>query len=198
MSKTALLIIDMQKDFTLPTGRVFRQTTADIMEPLLENMVKFREKGVEIFIVYTAHDKDEYYANPELSRMFDKDGKKISLVQGSGGDEIDDRIMALYDPQQDTVWRKYAPSAFFKTNLDEVLREKGIENVLVCGVKTNVCVRATCVDSNCHGFRTFVITDMTATNTKELNEFHFKEFSKYFAKAIDSQEVLRRLDEGRF
>ena len=77
-----------------------------------------------------------------------------------------------------------------------MLHERGIENVLVSGVKTNVCCRATATDAYSYGFRTFMVSDMLATNTAELSQFHLDEMTKYMAKAIDSDEVFRRLDAG--
>ena len=90
------------------------------------------------------------------------------------------------------------PSAFFGTDLAKILRERGVENVLVCGVKTNVCCRATATDASAYRFRTYMISDMLGTNTKEINDFHLAEMTKYFAKAISSDEVCERLKNGAF
>ena len=71
-----------------------------------------------------------------------------------------------------------------------------MENVLVCGVKTNVCCRATVNDAYSHGFRTFIISDMTATNTPELNAFFVEDMAKYFASAVTSEQVFQMLENG--
>lgn len=196
MPKTAVLVIDMQKDFTRPEGKFFYpETTGEMMKTFPQKIDRLRELGALIVIVYTAHPQDEQEVNPELTRMF-RDGKKASLVDGSFGAELDENIP--YDPQKDLLFRKYVPSAFFKTDLDRILRERGVENVLVCGVKTNVCCRATATDASAHRFRTYMIADMLGTNTKEINDFHLAEMTKYFAKAISSDEVFERLKNGVF
>ena len=189
MPKTAVLVIDMQKDFTRP------ETTGEMMKTFPEKLNKMRDLGALVVIVYTAHPADEKEVNPELTRMF-RDGKKASLVEGSAGAELEERIP--YDPERDIMFRKFVPSAFFGTNLAEILRERGVENVLVCGVKTNVCCRATATDASAYRFRTYMISDMLGTNTKELNDFHLAEMTKYFAKAISSDEVCERLKNGVF
>lgn len=195
MAKTAILVIDMQKDFTVPEGRFFYpETTGVMMETFLCKLDKIRDLGAKVFIVYTAHPEGEKEVNPELTRMY-KNGKKASLVEGSKGAKLDERIV-VHDG--DVLFRKSSPSAFFKTNLDEVLRGMGIENVLVCGVKTNVCCRATATDASQYKYRTYMISDMLGTNTKEINDFHLAEMTKYFAAAIDSKEVMKRLKEGIF
>ncbi|MBR2806875.1 MAG: cysteine hydrolase [Oscillospiraceae bacterium] len=196
MSKTAVLVVDMQKQFTEEGRRFFYpETTGVMMETFADKINRMRELGALIVVIYTKHDPDEKEVNPELTRMF-VNGKKVALVDGSEDSELDDRIP--YDPEKDILWRKYVPSAFFGTDLDRVLRERGIENVLVCGVKTNVCCRATATDAYSHKFRTYMISDMLGTNTREINEFHLAEMTKYFAKAIDSDEVIRRLESGEF
>ena len=143
MPKTAVLVIDMQKDFTRPEGRFYYpETTGEMMKTFPEKLNKMRDLGALVVIVYTAHPADEKEVNPELTRMF-RDGKKASLVEGSAGAELEERIP--YDPERDIMFRKFVPSAFFGTNLAEILRERGVENVLVCGVKTNVCCRDRCI-----------------------------------------------------
>ncbi len=196
MYKTAVLVIDMQKDFTVPDGRFYYpETTGIMMKTFPDKIDRMRELGALIVIVYTAHASDEEEINPELTRMF-KDGKKASLVEGTKGAELDERIP--YRKDRDILWRKYVPSAFFGTDLDKVLREQGVENVLVCGVKTNVCCRATATDAYSHRFRTYMISDMLGTNTPEINVFHLEEMTKYFARSITSEEVMERLEKGEF
>jgi len=195
MPKTAVLVIDMQKDFTLPEGKFYYpETTGVMMETFVPKLDRMRDLGALIVIVYTAHPADSEEVNPELTRMF-KDGKKAALVEGSEGSKLDDRLIVH---PEDILFRKNVPSAFFQTDLDKVLRDRGIENVLVCGVKTNVCCRATATDASSYRFKTFMISDMLGTNTIEINDFHLAEMTKYFAKAIDSDEVYRRLEEGIF
>lgn len=196
MYKTAVLVIDMQKDFTEPEGKFYYpETTGVMMETFPDKINRMRELGALIVVVYTAHPENEEEVNPELTRMF-RNGKKASLVEGTKGAQLDERIP--YKEDTDLLWRKYVPSAFFGTDLERVLREKGVENVLICGVKTNVCCRATATDAYSYRFRTYMISDMLGTNTPELNTFHLQEMTKYFASAITSDEVLTRLKTGQF
>ena len=76
MPKTAVLVIDMQKDFTRPEGRFYYpETTGEMMKTFPEKLNKMRDLGALVVIVYTAHPADERRSNPELTRMF-RDGKK--------------------------------------------------------------------------------------------------------------------------
>lgn len=77
MYKTAVLVIDMQKDFTVPDGRFYYpETTGIMMKTFPDKIDRMRELGALIVIVYTAHASDEEEINPELTRMF-KDGKRL-------------------------------------------------------------------------------------------------------------------------
>lgn len=115
MPKTAVLVIDMQKDFTRPEGRFYYpETTGEMMKTFPEKLNKMRDLGALVVIVYTAHPADEKEVNPELTRMF-RDGKKASLVEGSAGAELEERIP--YDPERDIMFRKFVPSAFLERTL---------------------------------------------------------------------------------
>ncbi len=194
--RSALLVIDLQNDFTKPWGSVYREPTGEMMERVSVNIDRMREKGVLIVVVYSGGPAEVRRSDGGLgpSRLFRDDGVRRCLIEGTPGFDIDERIHI--DRERDIVWHKSAASAFFKNDLDERLRAMGVENVLVCGVKTNVCCRATVNDSFSHGFRTFIISDMTATNTPELNAFFVEDMSKYFACAVTSDEVFRLLDAG--
>ena len=61
-----------------------------------------------------------------------------------------------------------------------------------------MCCRQTAIDSASHGFKTYIVRDMTSTNNNEIKEYHLAEMDKYFAKVLDSSEVLERLKDHRF
>ncbi|MGN1027842.1 MAG: cysteine hydrolase family protein [Faecousia sp.] len=190
-TKTALLVVDMQNDFTKPGARAYYATTEKLMETFPEKINRMRQKGVQIVIIYSLVP-DDHKPNPELTRITKS---TRTLVEGTYGAEIDERIP--YDPDKDWKMQKFAASAFLYTGLAERLKEAGIENVLVSGVKTNVCCRHTTVDSASYGFRTFLVDDMLATNTQELHAFHLREMGHQYATVVTSEEVLRMLDEGK-
>ena len=192
--KTALLVVDLQKLLTLPGGDNYYETASEMMPRTAERIDQFREHGALIVHIYTKYSTasgvtaSAKSVNPEMA------GRIIKMPPD--GLEIDDRIHIV--PDQDIVLRKYSYSAFLKTDLTQILQQFGVENVLVCGIKTNVCCRQTAIDSTSHGFRTYMIRDMVCTNTEEISAYHLDEIDQYFAKVIDSGEVLRRLECGEF
>ena len=190
-TKTALLVVDMQNDFTKPGARAYYPTTEKLMEHFEQRVNTLRDKGVQIVIIYSLVPA-EHKPDPELTRITKS---TRTLVEGTYGAEIDERIP--YDPQRDWKMRKFAASSFLHTDLAQRLKDAGIENVLISGVKTNVCCRATVNDAYSHGFTTFAVSDLLATNTPELNAFFVEDMAKYFATAVTSQEAIRLLEEGK-
>ena len=189
-TKTALLVVDMQNDFTKPGARAYYPTTEVLMEGFGDKINRMRNLGVQIVIIYSIVPAD-HRPNPELTRIT-KDTR--TLVEGTYGAELDERIPC--DAGRDWKMQKFAASAFLHTDLARRLRDNGIENVLVCGVKTNVCCRATTVDSASYGFRTFMVSDMLATNTEELHHFHLEEMGHQYCTVVDSGAVCKMLEEG--
>lgn len=190
-NKTALLVVDMQNDFTKPGARAYYHTTEIMLRDFDEKINRMRDAGVLIVIIYSLVP-DKHKLNPELTRITKS---TRTLVEGTYGAELDERIP--YDPEKDWKMQKFAASSFLHTDLAERLRERGIENVLISGVKTNVCCRATTVDSASYGFRTYMVKDMLGTNTEELNQFHLEEMHHQYCTAVTSDEVMELLQEGK-
>lgn len=87
--------------------------------------------------------------------------------------------------------RRY--SGFYATDLDLVLREQGITRVIVAGVKTNVCIRATVQDAFAGGFDVFVPREATNSNRPHLAEASLEDIERYFGSVgtlAEAQEML--------
>lgn len=90
--------------------------------------------------------------------LFYNKSKSLS-VWLEGSDRGLDRWLPGLEPDEtlgDVVIVKKYPSAFFETNLKHILRDRNIDTLVICGVSTSGCVRATALDSMCSGFRPMV------------------------------------------
>lgn len=193
--KTAVLIVDLQNSLTREGGSNYYPTAAEMMPRVCTQLAKMRETGAQLVYIWTKAGASSgltcraHYYNPELSgRLMPESDEKAM--------ELDDRLPI--DPEQDIILRKFTYSAFWGTPLLRLLEQRGIENVLICGIKTNVCCRQTMLDAVSHGFRTYMLRDMTSTNNEEIKAYHLAEMDKYFAKVLDSDEAIRRLNAGEF
>ena len=89
------------------------------------------------------------------------------LIRGEPGHDI---IPALYPVAGEPVIDKPGKGAFYATDLDAMLRNRGIENLLVCGVTTEVCVHTTVREANDRGYRCIVPADCCASYFPEFHE----------------------------
>lgn len=189
MDKTALLVVDLVNDFTQSNGKIYYETTGEMMPRVAQLIEQLRARGVLIV-----------YIQQIMSRQAEQQAKHAELsmrsccVEGSGGEDIDARLRVA---SADIVVQKRKMSGFFKTPLEEILNDRGIKNVVVIGTKTNCCVRATANDAAMRDFKTFVVSDCVSTNTDQLNEFHLGDIGKYIAIVLDSEELLQRIDSDK-
>src|SRR5712671_3811620 len=204
-STTALVIIDMQRDFMEPGG--FGETLgndvsqlARAVEPVAAVLNVAREAGILV-----VHTRDDHL--PELSdappakiqrgapslRIGDPGPLGRILIRGEAGHDI---IPALYPLDSEIVIDKPGKGAFYATELDDVLQKYGIENLLVCGVTTEVCVNTTVREANDRGYRCVVLADGCASYFPEFHEMGLRMIKAQggiFGWVSDSAEVLKAL-----
>ena len=188
MNRIALLVVDLVNDFTQPTGIHHYGTTAEMMPRICDMIPRLRAKGVLIVYIQQVSAKDRFI-NPELKT-------RLSCVEGSGGELLDPRLPV--DAGRDIIVRKSRFSAFFRTDLERILMERGIEKVVVIGTKTNCCVRATATDACMRDYHTYLVSDCVSSNTAEISKAHLEDMAKYVAKVIDHRELLAMVESGAF
>ena len=187
MYKTALLIVDMVKDFTDPEGLVFYPQTREILPRIKRVLDKCREK--DVLVVFLQHCNRKGKFDRKAASM------RPNCIEGSGGEEIDP--MLPVQEETDYVIKKRRYSGFFGTDLDLVLRENGVKNVIVVGTKTNCCIRATITDAFYLDYDGYVVSDCVATNSETVNQVHLEDISKYLGTVVDTEELFGLLDSGK-
>lgn len=182
--KTALLVVDMVKDFTDPDGLVFYPQNREVLPVIAKLVDYFHETDRTVIFMRHSYRKDKYDRNLVTMRP--------NCIEGTGGDEID-AMLTVLDKDYQIKKRRY--SAFFGTDLDLVLRENKIERVVIVGTKTNCCIRASVTDAYYLDYRVVVASDCVATNSEVVNQVHLEDISKYFGKVMTSDELIDLLDE---
>jgi len=204
-SATALLIIDMQRDFMEPGG--FGETLgndvsqlARAVKPIAAVLEAARDIGLLVVHTREGHLPDLSDAPaakiargaPSL-RIGDPGPMGRILIRGEAGHDI---IPALYPLDSEIVLDKPGKGAFYATELDDVLRKYGIENLLVCGVTTEVCVNTTVREANDRGYRCVVLSDGCASYFAEFHEIGLKMIKAQggiFGWVSDSAAVLKAM-----
>ena len=185
VSKTALIVVDMVKDFTTPEGLVFYPMNREILPAIVQVVNCCHERGALVIFMQHCYRRDKYDRNLETMRP--------NCIEGSGGELLDPLLPV--DEKRDYIIKKRRYSAFYGTDLDLVLREHGIESVVVVGTKTNCCIRATVQDAYFNNYLPVVLSDCVGTNSDQVNQVHLEDMDKYFGTVMTSQQFFDRLKE---
>ena len=91
---------------------------------------------------------------------------------------------------EDTLILKPRYSAFFATELDMILRRRGIRRLVLAGTTTPNCIRTTCYDALSLDYDVVVLTDCTSSNSEEIQESNLRDMENAGAKLMSSQEFI--------
>ncbi|CAL5022636.1 unnamed protein product [Urochloa decumbens] len=166
-SDTAMLVIDMQKEFVDPAmNSLTFLAGGEVILPAVTQAVKLaRERG--IFVVWVVREHDPAGRDVELFRRRFYSGGKGPAMKGCKGAELADGL-AIKEEDYKLVKTRF--SSFFATNLDYVLKTSGIKNLVVVGVQTPNCVRQTVFDAVALDYeKVTVIVDATAAANPEIH-----------------------------
>ena len=205
-AKTALVIIDMQRDFLEPGG--FGETLgndvsqlARAVKPCGDVLAASRKAGLLVIHTREGHLPDLSDAPPAKIergapslRIGDPGPMGRILIRGEAGHDI---VPPLYPIKGEIVIDKPGKGAFYATLLGDVLEEHGIENLLVCGVTTEVCVNTTVREANDRGYRCVVLADCCASYFPEFHEMGLRMIKAQggiFGWFSSSTEVLTALN----
>lgn len=176
LDRTALLIIDMQKDFVAPGG--FGEFLGNDVEPLQETVAPIesllsaaRDCGLTVIHTREGHDPNLADCPPTKQNrgqlevgIGDTGPLGRVLVRGEEGHGIVDDLQPL---PEETVIDKPGKGSFYSTDLDLRLRNNDIENLIVTGVTTEVCVHSTVREANDRGYECLVVEDCVGSYFEE-------------------------------
>jgi len=205
VDRTAVVMIDMQRDFLEPGG--FGETLGNdvsllgaAVKPCAALLDAARAKGMLIVHTREGHRPDLSDAprakvergDPRL-RIGAVGPMGRILVRGEAGHDI---IPDLYPKPGEVVVDKPGKGAFYATDLQAILHKHGAENLIVCGVTTEVCVHTTVREANDRGYRCIVPGDCCGSYFPEFHEMGLRMIKAQggiFGWVSDSARVIKAL-----
>jgi nicotinamidase-related amidase len=185
MTRTALLLVDLQNEFMHPDGALagdFPARSAPLLEAVRQLVAWAHAQQWPVIWLRLAFRPGHFDAvRDSMSR------RRGTLVDGSWGAELLDGLGRDGD---DIVITKKRPSGFFDTDLRIVLRGLAIERLVVGGVSTNWAVESTVRDGHSHDLEMVVVRDAVGTPYEDLHESSLRSMASVFATIRSLEEVL--------
>ncbi len=187
--RPAIVVIDLQKGFTLPSAPAGGDMTATV-EAVNKLTEAGREKNLRVYYTRVGYSRDGI----DLGAW----GLKAPILKQFLRDhwfyEMDDRLKIK---EHDVVMEKHWPSGFFGTDFLQMLIKTHTDTLIVTGCTTAGCVYATTVDSCSYGFRTIVPSDGVTDRAQETHNMFLWNMNQKYADVMTTDEVIaeiRKLD----
>jgi biuret amidohydrolase len=205
VERTAVVVIDMQRDFLEPGG--FGETLGNdvsllqaVVAPIATLLEVARARRMLIIHTREGHRPDLSDA-PRAKVERGAPSMRIGapgpmgriLIRGEAGHDI---VPALYPRAGEPVVDKPGKGAFYATDLHSILQNRAIDTLIVCGVTTEVCVHTTVREANDRGYRCIVPSDCCGSYFPEFHEAGLRMIKAQggiFGWVSDSERVMAAL-----
>ena len=162
------------------------------VEEALESALRVRDaaRSVGLPIVYT---NVVYHTGGADGGVFFR--KAPVLKNFIVGNPMGNWAEGLSPAADEIVVAKQYPSAFFGTSLAPTLHTMNIDSLIITGLTTSGCVRATCVDAMCHGFAPIVVADACGDRHEAPHEANLFDMNAKYGDVVSESEVVAYLSE---
>ncbi|MBV8795063.1 MAG: cysteine hydrolase [Hyphomicrobiales bacterium] len=197
---TAVVLIEYQNDFTTEGGTL-HQAVKPVMDKtnMLANTVetvrKARELGATIVYAPITFTEDYRELNPSPYGILKGVVDSKSFRQGTWGAQIVDALKP--EPGDIVIEGKRGLCGFATTNLDFILRSRGISTIALGGFLTNCCVESTMRTGYEKGYDVVTLKDCTATVSEEEQKLAVEKNYPMFSKPMTHDEFLSSLKSGK-
>ena len=182
----ALLMIDFVEAYFDPDCDLF----ADV-DDALQSALRVREAAHKVGIPVILTNVVYQDGGLDGGRFFEKVRPLRNFLRGN---PMGDWPRGLTPTENELVMSKQYPSAFFSTSLASTLTAMGVDNVILTGLTTSGCVRASCVDSMSHGFITTVVRDACGDRHSEPHEANLFDMQAKYADVVSEEEIIAHLN----
>jgi ureidoacrylate peracid hydrolase len=185
-TRTAVLVIDMINEFCKSGGKMVLPGYETLVAPQLSVISAARAVGAPVLWVHDAH-------RPNVRREREWEKRSQHSVEGTWATEIIADLGASPDEIHITK-RRY--SSFFQTDLDLTLKDLMVDQLVVFGVTTNICVRSTVHDAFLNGYQVVVPEDCCAAIGQRQQDSSLYDIATHFGVVNDAAGVVAALRDG--
>jgi nicotinamidase-related amidase len=183
----ALVVIDLINAFTDPDSNLGSDVTG-VLEQTGRLLSTFREQDLPRYFTTIAFE-DSY---DDAGMFIEKVPALRELQLGTERVEVDKRIEPIEDER--VILKKYA-SAFFGTDLETELTTHRVDTLVIAGVTTSGCVRATAVDSLQHGYQTIVPADAVGDRAEGPHRANLFDIDAKYGDVVETDDVIAHLED---
>jgi len=193
---TALILVGFQNDYFAPTG-ILRSVVEEPnrVDNVLANSLAFIQAMAPTPVTMIATPivlEPEYRALANSVGILDKIKQSGAFKSGTSGAETIPELKAFGDRIL-YVFGKVGFNAFSNTELDRVLKTRGIKDVLVAGMVTSLCIDSTGRAAYERGYSVQILSDCTSARTREEQDFFCKNIFPLYGGVIDSKQAAAQL-----
>lgn len=200
---TALIVIDMQNYF-MKEGQPAAFATARDIVPNVNRLAKaMRRAGGSVIWIQTESGletdmvkPDGWWALREKYRPENWEKRRVGLSDGTEGYALWPGLEVVAEDQT-VIKRRYSAFVQGASNLEEILRGRHIDSIVITGVATNVCCESTGRDAMMIGFRTLMVSDGNAAGSDEIHRASLIGFYSTFGDVQTTDEVIALLKASR-
>jgi len=179
--RPALVLVDIIRGFTDPDCPLGSEAD-DVVEANRKLLAAFRSKGLPVFFTTVVYHDDQQ------ARVFRDRVPALELLKpDSHWIQVDPRLEPLAGER---IVEKQWASGFFKTDLDESLRELGVDSLVVTGLTTSGCVRATAVDGLQYDYKVVVPAEAVGDRNPDAHCANLFDMNAKYADVLDLDTVL--------
>ncbi|MEI6045593.1 MAG: cysteine hydrolase [Chloroflexota bacterium] len=195
--QTAVVLIEYQNDFTSEGGSLHEAVkgvmeSTNMLNNTLDLVNKARELGVAIIYAPITFTEDYHELSPEPYGILKGVVDSKSFRKGSWGAEIIESLKPR--PEEIVIEGKRGLCGFASTNLDFILRSRGITNIALGGFLTNCCVESTMRTGYEKGYNVITLKDCTATLSEEEQRLAVEKNYPMFSRPMTHTEFLQEVE----
>ena len=177
----ALVVVDMCKGFVDPSSPLGFDCP-ELVTSNIHLVKKFREKKLPIIFTTTI------YRDNKEAKIFRKKLPALNILQPNSPEVS--FLDELSPTNEDTLIEKKFASAFFETNLADHLKKLHVDTLIITGVTTSGCVRATALDSLQNNFLTIIVEDCVGDRNLDAHKANLFDLNKKYADVIHSSKIF--------